>query len=152
MNFLVDLLKRFRHWRASSRSESPDGPLVTRFIFSKTLRWNDTDGFRLKPTAFLPRRSSGSPWALSVFRIDNLVNAEIWQLARSYVLPEGRNIHGRADLIPADIERTDPPLWIDFDEDPPRHANVCGWPEAQDEQLAVAQDLVLRARHHPPSE
>ena len=152
MSFLADSLKRFRRWRARSRGESQDGPPVTRFIINRSLRWNDTDGFRLKPAAFLPRKSAGSPWELSVFRIDELGQAEVWRLADLYVVPEGRNIHGRADLTSADIERTHAPLWIDFDEDPPRHANVLGWPEAKDEQLAVAQELALRARHHPPSE
>ena len=150
MSFLADSLERFRRWRARYRSQSQDEPPVTRFIISKTHRWNDTDGFRLKPTAFLPGRSPGSLWELSVFRIDNLGQAGIWQLAQSYVVPEGRNIHGRADLTSGDVERTDPPLRIEHDDVPPRHANVLGWPEDKDEQLAVAQELALRARHHPP--
>ena len=87
-----------------------------------------------------------------MFRIDNLGKAQIWQLAQSYVVPEGRNIHGRADLTFVDIERTDSPLWIDLDDVPPRHGNVLGWPEDKDEQLGVAQELALRAQHHPPFE
>lgn len=87
---------------------------------------------------------------LSVFRIDGLKSAAIWDLARKHVLPAGRNLHGRADLTRGQIETTEPPLELVMDESPPRHGNVIRWPAEKDEQLALAQELAARATHVEP--
>ncbi len=42
------------------------------------------------------------------------------------------------------------PLRVDFDEPPPRHANVLGWPRERDQQLALAQSLATAARSVAP--
>ena len=86
---------------------------------------------------------------LSVFRVDGLSEEEIWTHARRYALPPGRNIHGRADLADKAIAASGP-LRVDYDDSPPRHANVVGWPKEKDEQLALAQDLASAARAVPP--
>lgn len=97
----------------------------------------------------MPRSAHGRPLELSVFRVDGLTEDEIWTHARKYALPPGRNIHGRADMPHEAIAATGP-LHVDYDDSPPRHANVVGWPHAKDEQLALAQDLASAARSVQP--
>lgn len=122
---------------------------LSRFAFSR--KWvSRADGkFRLKYQAFMPRSAHGRPLELSVFRVDGLSEEEIWTHARRYALPPGRNIHGRADVADKAIAASGR-LQVDYDDSPPRHANVVGWPKERDEQLALAQDLASAARAVPP--
>lgn len=89
MSFRMDWLKRFLPWWGRSQGDGNGVGVVTRFITSRTLRWNNADGFRLKPTAFLPKRSSAGRWELSVFWIDDLSEVDVWGLAWSHVVPPG---------------------------------------------------------------
>ena len=149
---MASLRDSLRRWLRSSRSgvrPTPSDLPVTRFIFNQNQRRKE-GGFRLKPVAFLPRASPNGRLQLSVFRIDGLEHSQIWDLARTYVLPTGRNLHGRADLLRTEIESTEPALQLVMDEAPPRHGNVIRWPADKDEQLALAQELAECATHVEP--
>ena len=122
---------------------------LSRFAFTRSWISRIGGGFRFKYQAFMPRAAHGRPLELLVFRVDGLNEEEIWTHARKYALPPGRNIHGRADMPQAAIAATDP-LHVDYDDSPPRHANVVGWPKEKDEQLALAQDLASVARSVRP--
>lgn len=103
--------------------------------------------FRLKYNAFLPRSIDGGAFSLSVFRIDGLAEDEVWDLARTHVLPNlpaGRRIHGRGDLTADEVVAANP-LAVDFDDTPPRHANVIGWPQDREGQKVLAQALAAAA-------
>ena len=106
---------------------------------------------RVKPNAFLPEPRG---LATSVFRTYGLTETEIWEIAGAHVSgPTGRPVYGRADILASQVEATG--LRVNPDNVPERHANIVGWPQRKDEQLALAQELaaaaVLRLRASPPS-
>ena len=59
-------------------------------------------------------------------------------------LSAGRRIHGRGDLTADDVVAAGP-LAVDFDDTPPRHANVVGWPQDRAGQKVLAQALAAAA-------
>ena len=150
MNFLRDWLTRWLPSLDKAQTKQ-DGPVVTRFIINRSLRLKEA-GFRLKTVAFLPKATESGRLELSVFRIDDLGEEDVWELALKHVVPSGRNVHGRGDLKRTQIETTEPPLRLAMDEKPPRHGSVVDWPDAKDERLALAQALVARARHVEPQD
>ncbi len=143
-----------RHTSSLSRQNrsAPNEALpLSRFAFTKKWVSKADGGFRLKYHAFMPRSVHGHPLEVSVFRVDGLSEAQIWEHGRRYALPPGRNFHGRGDVTLHVVNATGP-LRLEFDEPPPRHANVVGWPTERDQQLALAQDLASRARSvRPPT-
>lgn len=83
---------------------------------------------------------------LSVFRIDNLPEPEIWKIGLKRVvskMPQARNLYGRADNQALNILENN--LQIDPDNKPRRHANITGWPELKEEQKSIAQELAAKA-------
>lgn len=106
---------------------------------------------RVKPNAFLPEPIR---LATSGFRTYGLTENEIWEIAEAHVSgPTGRPVHGRADIPVSQEQATG--LRVNPDSVAERHAEIVGWPQRKDEQLALAQALaaaaVLRLRASPPS-
>ena len=122
---------------------------LSRFAFTRKWISRADGGFRLKYHAFMPRSAHGRPLELSLFRVDGLTDAQIWEHGRRHALPPDRNFHGRGDVTLDMVDATGP-LRLEFDEPPPRHANVVGWPKERDQQLALAQGLARAARSVPP--
>jgi hypothetical protein len=80
----------------------------------------------------------------SVFRIDGLVEAEIWGIGdREVTAASGRAILGRGDILQGDVEKTK--LYLDHNNIPLRHANIAGWPPDKDERISLAQELAAAA-------
>ena len=123
--------------------------MLSRFAFTRRWVSRASGRFRLKTVAFMPRSAHGRPLELSVFDVDGLSDAEIWEHVRLHALPPGRNIHGRADATVGAVSAMGP-LRAEVDEPPPRHMNVVGWPKERDEQLALAQRLASAAKSVPP--
>jgi len=151
MRSLRALLKRLVAWFAGSSGEGPsgDGDLpLTRLAFSK--RWLITtgDGLRFRPIAFMPYLPARQDPELSVFRIGDLTDREVWGHVRKHARRPGSNLHGRADFQLAELDAG--VLKLVLDDTPPRHGNVVGWPEDKDGQLALAQDLAAVARASRP--
>lgn len=122
---------------------------LSRFAPSSRMTAGAGDRFRLKYNAFMPRSIEDGPPSLSVFRIDGLTDEQVWELARVHILSRlraGRRVHGRAD-IEADGVLAAKPLEVEFDDTPPRHANVVGWPREREQQMVLAQALANAARH-----
>ncbi|MCF7957173.1 MAG: hypothetical protein K9M57_01855 [Phycisphaerae bacterium] len=90
----------------------------------------------MKPGAFMPDSNK----ELSVFHTEKFkkTEAKIWQLADDHI-PTDSKIGYRADITVEDIEEAD--LNIDFDNEPPLHANIVGWPEGKDKQKEYAMSL-----------
>ena len=83
---------------------------------------------------------------LSVFRIGNLSEPEIWKIGIKKVINKMNkptNLHGRADIQALNILGNN--LQIEPDNTPPRHANIIGWPELKEEQKSMAQELAAKA-------
>ncbi len=97
----------------------------------------------VKPSAFQPP----SNLRLSVFRIDGLILEEVWEIGRVNVvstmpLPK-ENVYGFANIIASAVCEMD--LDVDPDNNPPRHADIVGWPQEKSERMLIAQELAARA-------
>lgn len=81
----------------------------------------------------------------SVFHINGLDEASIWVIGETHVAgPLGKTLYGRGDILAAVVEEKK--LGIDYDNTPPRHANIIGWPTEKHEQKSLAQELAAEAK------
>jgi len=137
--FLTILIDCFLK-RDSVTEEISGRETIARYITSK--RWFSRKKNIVKPQAFMPPPNH----RLSVFRIDNLSETEIWKIGFNKVISKmnpPRNLRGRADILALNILENN--LQIEPDNIPPRHADIVGWPELKEEQKSIAQELAAKA-------
>lgn len=120
----------------------PDEP-VSRFILDKD-QFRQEKGF-IYPAAFLPSKKTANT---SVYRIESLPEARIWQLAERFVTAlrgDKKPVLARADIQAKKVFDQD--LAILPDRLPhPRHANIVSWPTDRSAQKAKALELSKNAR------
>lgn len=92
-----------------------------------------------KPKAFYPDRHG----TLSVSRIVELNNNQIWDIGNNFAEGRGKPLLGRIDTIAEHVYNNK--LGFNPDNDPPRHANVIGWPQEKDDMMLVATELASNA-------
>ena len=83
---------------------------------------------------------------LSVFRIDGLKLDEVWEIGQREVidvLPQPKTLYGMADIKASKVREF--ALEIEPSNIPPRHADICGWPEKA-KQKSIAQQLAAEAK------
>jgi hypothetical protein len=81
---------------------------------------------------------------LSVFRIQELPEEQIWEIGRRYVSePQGKTLYGRGDVFASIVIENN--LTINLDDNPPRHANVVGWPADKSKLKLIALELANQA-------
>lgn len=98
---------------------------------------------RVKAIAFMPAPSL----KLSVFNIEGITDDNIWKIGKDYVAqPQSSTIKARADIEKNIISQQG--LHINQDDNPPRHANIEGWPNVKHEQMAIAQFLAAHSSLH----
>lgn len=118
--------------------------LLARFIlFSRWIRNNKT----VKPDAFIPH-----PYPdLSVTRLKDLPEQEVWHIGQSIANARLATLYGRADIPVAEVRRQA----LDVEPRPvdnnPNHATVIGWPVDKPAQKIIAQELAAKARFVPRS-
>jgi len=137
--FLTILIDYFPK-RGSVPKEINGQETIARYITSKN--WYSRKKNIVKPQAFMPPPDL----ILSVFRIDNLSEPEIWKIGFEKVISkmnQPRNLHGRADIQALNIVENN--LQIDPDNTPPRHASIIGWPGLKEERKSIAQELAAKA-------
>jgi len=96
----------------------------------------------VKPKAFMPP----TDLKLSVFRIDGLGLKEIWETGQKHVIenmPTPKTLYGLADIKVSKVQERY--LTVDPDNEPPRHANIIGWPESIARRQSIAQELAAEA-------
>lgn len=108
---------------------------LTRFIRPKQKDFVTKDG-QVRTAAF----SIDDTGSISVFVTSSMLLNEIWVHGDTYF---PHPIIGRA-YFQANIV-FDERLSIDFDNDPPRHANITGFPSDKDSRLARRQALAANA-------
>ena len=112
---------------------------ISRFIFQN----NHFKSGEAKTAAFLPRNAE-----ISVCRIDNLSETDIWDIAINRVGAKRnppKNPLARADLTVESIIKNEG-LKVVSDPTPfPQHANIVGWPLSKDEQKMLALELAKSA-------
>lgn len=96
---------------------------------------------RAKPRAFEP---SPKTRQTSVFCLGGLSDSEAWDLGDRFVAGvRNKPVLARATVTVSAVETVG--LHADFDNDPPRHANIVGWPESKHETKSRAQELAAEA-------
>ncbi len=78
---------------------------------------------------------------LSVFRIDGFGLEEVKRLGKEVVRKSGKTLYGYATLTVEEIESSEESLKIIYDNEPPRHANIAGWPSEKSKQKLYATKL-----------
>ena len=96
----------------------------------------------VKPKLFEPNRAL----ELSVFRVDGLGRIEIQEIGIDVVtaIPNAQRLHGWGEINESAV--LDAGLRVDYDDDPPRHANVLDWPDEASERKLI--QLILASRAH----
>lgn len=112
---------------------------LSRYIMDK--RQFSAQDRRVKYSAFLPARSGET----SVFRIAGLLDYEIWEIGhREVAQKRGKRLLGRADISASHVLENS--LKVKPDNNPPRHANIIGWPAEKSEQKLIAMELAAEAQ------
>ena len=128
------------HKESGVKKQLCDQEFLARFITSK--RWYSIQKSIVKPQAFMPPPNL----QLSIFRIKDLKDPEIWEIGIKQVfekMKQPKNLHGRADIKAVDIFDVD--LQIEPDNPPPRHANIINWPDQKEKVKSIAQELAAKA-------
>lgn len=114
---------------------------ISRYILNKSCF--SSQNRRVKYSAFLPA-SNGET---SVFRITGLLDYEIWEIGhREVAQKRGKPLLGRADISALHV--LEEGLRMKPDNNPPRHANIIGWPEEKSGQKLIAMELAANAQLH----
>lgn len=109
---------------------------LARYLFSKN-HYRSSDQ-TVKHPAFIPKDKQ-----LSVFQITDLSEIDIWRVGESL---RDRPLIGRADIRAKSVYKAE--LSIDPDNNPPRHANIIGWPDEPSAIKLKALELAQKATLH----
>lgn len=112
--------------------------IIGRFINQRSY-YRPSEG-TVKHNAFMPA-SNGE---LSVYRISNLINEQVWAIGDEFVANRGRNILGHAKVLASCIT-TEGLLILSKPKPHPLHADVVNWPESKSEQKLKAMLLAANA-------
>lgn len=103
------------------------------FLFSK--KHFSVEKMEVKFQAFIPKGTD-----ISVYRISDLSEPEVWEIGRKYVQREGRSIKARADFFAKDVYEND--LKVIPETTPhERHANITPFPEDKRKRDHIAKRL-----------
>ena len=96
----------------------------------------------VKPKLFEPNRAL----ELSVFRVRGLEFVEICDIGVSVVKkhPQARRLHGWGEIEESEVQGVN--LRVVYDNVPPRHANIVGWPKEASRRKNIQQFLASKAR------
>jgi hypothetical protein len=109
--------------------------IYSRFLYQKSLYSKNPP--RVKPTAF----PIGEDGKVSVYQTDGLDDSAVWGLGKE--LNSTRSLHGRGELLRADIESVE--LAIQVEGPHPLHRNITGWVADELDQLSQQQLLANKA-------
>jgi hypothetical protein len=120
----------------SGKDISPS-EFVSRYLIKENIR---SDGV-VRHGAFIPPAFN---LKLSVFRIYDLSDEDIWALAVEKVEPARGKVIGRGDLRVSGIIENN--LLVEPDEDHgSRHADIVGWPNDRNHRATIAKVLAALA-------
>jgi hypothetical protein len=143
-SFFLTLRERFSKVQSphNLKATVDDNEKLARYIFST--RHFSREPPRVKTEAYMPSRGE-----VSVFRIDRLEQAAIWEIGNEVARKRERTLYARGDTKASEARRVG--LDIRPDEPPSRHANLVGWPDNDKPrqklialQLAAVATLVLK--------
>lgn len=79
----------------------------------------------------------------SVFHVRGLSEARIWRLVLAVARNWTKRPYGWATIESQHV--TEVGLRLDYNNSPPRHANIVGWPTNREAQMSAAQRLAQKA-------
>jgi hypothetical protein len=125
--------------------------MTARFVVSK--RHINKQTLTLKADAFVPHPYD----TLSVTRLIEITEDEIWAVGRDVAAARTppRTLRGRGDVLAATyVGQENLKVVAEPVEGNPNHANVIGWPSANDEtaQVMIAKEIAAVAKFVPPPE
>lgn len=123
-----------------------DSPPLTRFVVEKNkMSATRPDSQpRVKPKLFQPHQGK-----VSVFRTNTWPHERIEECGLTVVRKRGKKLHGWAILATHAVPERLGGLTVEYDNTPPGHANITGWPSEREEllywqaKLAKHSELVL---------
>jgi hypothetical protein len=90
--------------------------------------------------AFIPSKELTT----SVFHIVGMPQDEVAEAGTEFVKEgHGTPCYGWARFLAAAVDPVG--LRIDYNNVPPRHADLIGWPKEKEEQISIAQELAARS-------
>ena len=117
-----------------------DSPPLTRFVVEK----NKMTTTRVLPKLFKPYQGK-----VSVFQTDTWPRERVEECGVTVARERGKKLHGWAILTTRDVpERPDlgSGLTVDYDNTPPGHANITGWPIEPEDILNWQKELAKHSR------
>lgn len=120
--------------------------LLARYVMQSNLFRSDRT---IKPNLFIPH-----PYEeLSVTRHRDATEAEIWQAGVNVATEQQRTLYGRSDILTKHCLVDSLKVTAQPFPDNPNHADITGWPEAKEDQKAIALKLAASATKliFPPS-
>jgi hypothetical protein len=124
-----------------------DDELLARYV-TQSGQFRSSDN-QVKPNLFIPHPRE----ALSVTRHLEATSTEIWAIGNDVSTAMGRGLYGRVDIRAVkfrseSLKVIEKPLVNN-----PNHADIEGWPEAKEDQKAIALKLAASASKliSPPS-
>lgn len=121
--------------RKLRRKVAPTEP-IARYLTSSG-QFAPTKGV-IKRSALMP----GKDGKTSIFRVGGLTSAQIVEIGRREV-GQLRTLHGWGAVGASAVLEVG--LSFEPNDVPPRHANIIGWPNDQEERIERAQDLAAKA-------
>ncbi len=113
---------------------------VTRFIRPKEKRYVNQSG-KLKTQAFSISEDGG----ISVFITTGMTKQKIWEHGDEHYANDKNIIIGRGYFLANNVYKLN--LQFDYDDEPPRHANIIGIPVDSDKNLSYRQYLAKHSKH-----
>lgn len=117
-----------------------DSPPLTRFVVEK----NKMTQTRVKAKLFEPYQGK-----VSVFQTETWPRERIEDCGVTVASERGKELQGWAILATHDVpERPDlsSSLTVDYDDNPPGHANIASWPSEPDDILDWQEELANHSR------
>jgi hypothetical protein len=112
--------------------------LLARYVMQKNHFRSDQT---VKPNLFMPH-----PYQeLSVTRHQDATEVEIWNAGFNVATQQQRDLYGRSDILASDCLVNPLRVTAHPFPDNPNHADIEGWPEAKQDQKAIALKLAASA-------
>ena len=126
--------------------------LTARFIAEKRHLNRSTDPPTVKANAYMPRENEEG---VSITRLVQITEDEVWAIGMAMAANRNppRTLRGRSDVLTATFQGQGlevKPIAVDGN---PNHAEACGWPTLESDQLMIAKEIAAVAKFvAPPKE
>ena len=123
--------------------------LTARFIAERKHLDRSQNPPIVKANAYMPRKNEEG---VSITRLVQITDDEVWEIGRAMAANRNppRTLRGRADVLVATFQSQGlqvKPVAVDGN---PNHAEACGWPTLESDQLMIAKEVAAVAKFTAP--